>query len=197
MNTAKRDLRWFLVEQGLGANYGGKMSRNNETINADLKGEAIDIESIRRETAIILDKRVKKALKTYAKRTILGDISYSIDTDDKSIYTMYASYYFFENPIAIKDLEIVVHRQQWNDPYLEISLCHELGHLENALQSRDKNFLDPKNILQELYIEIMADRRAAKIYDDKEGNKAVGQWLKYCMKNCIIPNFPHKNIHYT
>lgn len=88
--------------------------------------------------------------------------------------------------MEIKDIEIVVHRQRFNDPYLEIALCHELGHLENALQSRDKKFIDPKNILQKLHIEILADRRAAKIYHDKEGNRVVGQWLKYSSKDCIL-----------
>jgi hypothetical protein len=150
------------------------------------EGGSKDIESIRQETAMILDKRVREALERYVNKTALGHVAYSIDTDDTSVYTMYVSYYFFENPMAIKDLEIVVHRQRWNDPYLEFALCHELGHLDNALQSRDKKFIDPKNILQKLYIEILADRRAAKIYDDKEGNKVVGQWLKYSIKDCII-----------
>lgn len=157
----------------------------NSEQREDSQEEIVDIETIRRETKNILEKRVKEALERYVKNTTLSDVTYSIDTGDESIYTMYASYYFIEETMEIKKCKIIVHRQRWNDPHLEIALCHELGHLENALQSKDKKFLDPTNLLQRLYIEIMADKQAARIYQSPEGKKVVGKWLKYSIKDCI------------
>lgn len=68
---------------------------------------------------------------------------------------------------------------------LKIAICHELGHLDNALQSKNKKFIDPENSLQKLYIEIMADRKASDIYGGHEGNNILGRWLKYSIVDCI------------
>jgi hypothetical protein len=128
-----------------------------------------------------LDQRIKDALGKYVRNTTLKNITYSIVKGNDYAFTMYATYYFVEETMEINDLEIVVNQVRKNDPHLEIEICHELGHLENASQAvlaRNKRILEPTNWLQKLRVEIMADGKAAKIYGSPKGKKIVNHWLK-------------------
>jgi hypothetical protein len=134
------------------------------------------------------EQRVKDVVGHYRKNTIVGDVKCTIVEESSSLYTMYATYFLPNSLTEIKDLEIVVDRSNQHDPHLEISLCHELGHLENALQAVktvDKLILDPTTWLHRLRVEIMADRAAAKIYGKPRAKNVVSRWLKDEIKDSI------------
>jgi hypothetical protein len=136
------------------------------------------------------EQRVKDAVGHYRKKTIVEeDVKCTIVKGGNSVYTMYATYFLYDTLAKIKDLEIVVDSSRRDDPHLEICLCHELGHLENALQAvpeRNKRVLEPTTWLQKLRVEIMADRKAAQIYGAPAAERVVSQWLKDELKHSII-----------
>ena len=134
------------------------------------------------------EQRVRDSVAHYRKKTILEEVKCSVVKGSNSLYTMYATYFLYDSLSEIKDLEIVVDRSRQNDTHLEICLCHELGHLENALQavpSKNKLILEPATWLQRLRVEIMADRKAAIIYSKPGAKKVVSQWLKDEIKDSI------------
>lgn len=142
----------------------------------------------RAENRVSFEQRVKDIVAHYCKNTILEDVKCSVVKGSDSLYTMYATYFLYDSLAEIKDLEIVVDRSRQDDPHLEICLCHELGHLSNALQAvpeRNKRILEPTTCLQKLRVEIMADRKAAKIYGEPGAERIVSQWLKDAIKDSI------------
>jgi len=133
-------------------------------------------------------QRVKDAVAHYRRNTTLKEVKCSIVNDNTSFYTMYATFFLYNSLAEIKDLEIVVDRSRQDDPHLEICLCHELGHLENALQavpSKNKMILEPVTWMQRIRVEIMADRKAVKIYGKPRAKRVMSQWLKDAIKESI------------
>lgn len=133
------------------------------------------------ETNKIFEQRVKDVVAHYRKNTIIDEVKCTVVVESSLVYTMYATYFLPNSLKEITDMEIVVDHSNQYGSHLDISLCHELGHLENALQAvtmGNKRILEPTTWAQKLRVEIMADRKAAKIYGNSHGRNAVSQWLR-------------------
>jgi hypothetical protein len=124
-----------------------------------------------------LKQKAKDALDHYCKNSTLQNVSFLI-INGNNTNCMFASYRFIESTMEIKELEIIMSQLAIKDPNFEISLCHELAHLENALQFKKRIFIDPTTFLQKICIEILADKKASIIYNQPKAMKNIKYYLR-------------------
>lgn len=119
------------------------------------------------ETLIELSEKYRddlESLETKIVKTIedIGDI-------------MVVSFYCKDGEIS--DAEILIHFLAGEDPHLEISVCHEIGHVK-AIKSGSQKIIDPQNTEEKIIVESGADKLAEQIFKGANAKKEIARWLK-------------------
>lgn len=124
-----------------------------------------------------LDSIIEKLSEKYKDEIMELGVKFSETAEDIGD-TVVLVYYWKERECSINNPEIIIHSSAVSDPHLEIAICHELGHLWVARNTRDRRIIDPQNTNEKIETEICADRMAERIFKGNNAKKEIGRFLR-------------------
>lgn len=138
---------------------------------------------------VLAEQKIEALLHYYEEKAGLEKTDFFIHPLDFN-GPSYLEFFYNEKTGLASEIKIVVNKKYVEYPFISLSLCHELGHVENIRRKRDKRFIDPQTTWEWILAEVSADCYAAKIYG-KPFKKDMFSWL--AKKVCLtIKDFEEK-----
>jgi hypothetical protein len=138
---------------------------------------------------ISAEEKIESLLRHYEKVAGLEKTDFFIHSQNFNGPT-YLDFFYKEKTGQANEIKIVVNKEYVDHPFISLSLCHELGHIENIRRKRNKKFIDPQTTWEWILAEVSADRQAARIYG-KPFKKDMVLWLAEKV-HLTIKNFGEK-----